>query len=460
MQAHVLQFANLLRESGIRISTAEILDALLGIDRIGLGDKGQFRALLRACLIKRGADFQEFDKLFDLYFSALGAPAGALSPVAASEPFSEALHEILDQANGLFSPWFRRLILEGLPAFAAALLEVGQQIGLPGMRYPMQARHFGQKIRRAFGMDRWEEEIEHLLGRLAEKGLSASDRAALEQEIAGKQQLLAEMIQEHANRQAQVVLKADRKREVQDDLMEKGFGALSAWEIQAMRRVVQDLVRKIRDESSLRERRSRKGRLDIKHTLRRSLRYGGLPLEMALRKRKRSKGRVVVLCDVSQSVWNASRFMLHLLYSLQDQFSKVRSFVFVDELGEVTGCFERYEVNEAIEKALRDAGIPYNRYTDYGSVFKQFSEQYLDAVNRKTTFIVIGDGRNNFFLPGEQHLERIRSRARRTIWLNPESRGFWKVGDSMMHRYSRHCDEVRECRNLKQLMEFINDLTL
>jgi uncharacterized protein with von Willebrand factor type A (vWA) domain len=247
---------------------------------------------------------------------------------------------------------------------------------------------------------------------------------------------------------------------MRDELLQKAFGALTAHEIQAMRRVVQELAKKIRDEAALRERRARKGRLDIKRTLRKSLAYGGLPLEAVLKKRKRSKGRIVVLCDVSQSVWNASRFMLHLLYSLQDQFSKVRSFVFVDQLGEVTACFERYEVNTAVDKALREAGIPYHRYTDYGSVFREFCERHIEAVNRRTTLIVIGDGRNNFFLPGEEYLERIRARVRRVIWLNPESRGFWKVGDSMMHRYAKHCDEVRECRNLEQLTAFVNDLAL
>jgi uncharacterized protein with von Willebrand factor type A (vWA) domain len=242
--------------------------------------------------------------------------------------------------------------------------------------------------------------------------------------------------------------------------MEKGFEMLTDWEIRAMRQVIRELVKKIRDVSSLRQRRKRVGRFDLKQTLRKSLRYGGIPMEVAFRKRKKSKGRIVALCDVSRSVWNASRFMLHLIYSLQDQFNKVRSFVFVDQLGEVTECFEHGDVNQAIETALHDADIPYNRYTDYGSVFKQFCEEQMDAVNRQTTFIVIGDGRNNYFNSGHEFLARIRARARRVIWLNPESRGSWVFGDSNMYCYSPHCDEVRECKNLKQLIEFVNMLTL
>ncbi len=460
MQEHVVQFVQLLRQAGLRVSTAEVVDALLAVERAGLSDKSVFRSALKATLVKRPEDLDDFDSLFDLYFSAFETPVESLAPVADLGRASEILADVLAEADGAFSPWFRKLLLEGLPAFSALLLETGRKVGLAGMRYPLQARHFGQKMRREFGMDLWQEQTEHLLKLLEARSVPASDLAGLEQEIGERIRLLSEMIQDHADRQARALHRADRSRDMRQELLQKGFGALTAHEIQAMRRVVQELAKKIRDEAALRQRRSRRGRLDIKHTLRKSLAYGGLPLEMVLKKRKRSKGRIVVLCDVSQSVWNASRFMLHLLYSLQDQFGKVRSFVFVDQLGEVTACFERYEVNTAVDKALREAGIPYHRYTDYGSVFRQFCERHMEAVNRRTTFIVIGDGRNNFFLPGEEFLERIRARARRVIWLNPESRGFWKVGDSMMHRYAKHCDEVRECRNLEQLMAFVNELAL
>jgi len=460
MQEHIVQFVQLLRQAGLRVSTAEIVDALVAVERAGLSDKGVFRAALKATLVKRLEEFGDFDTLFDLYFSAFDAPVESLAPVAALGKTAEVLSQVLSEADGAFSASFRKLLLESLPAFSSLLLETGRRVGLAGMRYPLQARHFGQKMRREFGMDLWQDQTEHLLKLLKAKGVSASDLAGLEREIGERIRLLSEMIQNHADRQARALHRADRSRDMRDELLQKAFGALTAHEIQAMRRVVQELAKKIRDEAALRERRARKGRLDIKRTLRKSLAYGGLPLEAVLKKRKRSKGRIVVLCDVSQSVWNASRFMLHLLYSLQDQFSKVRSFVFVDRLGEVTACFERYEVNTAVDKALREAGIPYHRYTDYGSVFREFCERHIEAVNRRTTLIVIGDGRNNFFLPGEEYLERIRARVRRVIWLNPESRGFWKVGDSMMHRYAKHCDEVRECRNLEQLTAFVNDLAL
>jgi hypothetical protein len=460
MQRAVLAFANNLRQNGIRISVDEVLSALTGIARIDLASRTQFKTVLKAAWIKRAGDLEAFERLFELFFGGFEAPEAMLFDPLSQGGLRDAIREVIEQAGGLFSPEFRQMILGGIAALAAALPERAARAGLGEIRYPLQGAHFAQKIRRELGMDRWPAEAEHLLSQLAQKGVEEADRAALDAEIAERMELLGEMVREFVGRQAQALVRKADLRDLPRDIMEKGFGALTPWENQAMREAIRELVQKIRDESALRQKRRPRGRFDLKHTLRRSLAYGGVPLEVAFRRRKKSKTRIVTLCDVSSSVWNASRFMLHLLYSLQDQFDRVRSFVFVDQLGEVTGFFERQEVNEAIESALQKADLPYNRYTDYGSVFKQFFEEYMDAVNRKTTFIVIGDGRNNFFEPGEVYLSRIRSRARRTIWLNPESRGFWSYGDSMMHRYAKQCDEVRECRNLRQLIEFINQLTL
>ena len=460
MQRSILEFANILRRNGIRISVDEVMNALTGVELIDLASKEQFKTVLKASWIKSAENIEEFNRLFDLFFGAFSVPEETLSDPLAEGDLKESVEAVLDQANGLFSPSFRQLILEGIAPLAAALAETAERAGLGDIRYPLQTSHFAHRIRRELGMDRWPAETEHLLSLLEQEGVSETERATLEAGISERTDALGQMIREYVGRQAQALIRKNDLQDLPKDIMDKGFGALSPWEIQAMREAIRELVKKIRDESALRQKRKQRGRFDLKHTLRRSLAYGGIPLEVAFRKRKRTKPRIVTLCDVSSSVWNASRFMLHLLYSLQDQFDKVRSFVFVDKLGEVTECFERYEVNEAVDAALNEADIPYNRYTDYGNVFQQFCEEYMDAVNRKTTFIVIGDGRNNFFAPGDLYLSRVRSRARRTIWLNPENRGFWRFGDSMMHRYSKQCDEVRECRNLKQLIEFINELTL
>jgi uncharacterized protein with von Willebrand factor type A (vWA) domain len=165
---------------------------------------------------------------------------------------------------------------------------------------------------------------------------------------------------------------------------------------------------------------------------------------------------VVVLCDISDSVLNASRFMLQFVYSVQDLYSKVRSFVFVSDIGEVTRLFEENELHRAIEMSLRGDVIDVYSHSNFGRAFELFHRDHWAAVTPKTTFLIIGDGRNNYNRASEWVLKEIRQKAKQLIWLNPESRMTWGYGDSEMPRYAPHCDVVEECRNIQQLYQVID----
>ena len=243
-------------------------------------------------------------------------------------------------------------------------------------------------------------------------------------------------------------------------LGEVHFASLTPKEVEEMREVIEQLVRRLKDTVGRRYAARRRGVLDVKRTLRRSARYQGVPMEIVSRHRPPRKAKIVTLCDVSGSVWSAARFMLNILYSLQECFSQVRSFIFVAGLEEVTRIFQTYEINQAIEKVLTEAEINYNAATDFGLTFRQFKRHYLDILNKKTTLIIIGDGRSNYTSPEEGILEQMHERSRRVIWLNPETEQFWYTGDSEMRAFQAHCDEVRPCQNLNQLVEFIRSLVL
>ncbi|MEW6058525.1 MAG: VWA domain-containing protein, partial [Bdellovibrionota bacterium] len=175
-------------------------------------------------------------------------------------------------------------------------------------------------------------------------------------------------------------------------------------------------------------------------------------------KKKKEKPQVVILCDVSDSVRNVSRFMLQFVYSVQDLYARVRSFIFVADLGEVTRLFEDNEIHAAIDLSLRGNIINIYAHSDFGRAFRTFHRDYLSIVNKRTTVIVLGDARNNYNLPHEWVLRDIQQRAKQVFWLNPESRLTWGFGDSEMDRYAPHCDLVEECRNLNQLYRVIDKL--
>jgi hypothetical protein len=235
---------------------------------------------------------------------------------------------------------------------------------------------------------------------------------------------------------------------------------LSAREIEDVRDVLDNLVRKLKDIISRRYAQNRRGVLDVKKTLRRSARYNGVPVEILFRKRPPKKGKIVTLCDISSSVWSAARFMLNVLYSLHECFEKVNSFVFVSGLKEVTDVFDNNEPNHAIEMILKDLEFNYYVPTDYGETFRQFKHDHMDILTKRTTLIIMGDARTNYLHPEDRILGEMRERCRRVIWLNPEPLSSWNTGDSEMYAYKQHCHELRPCRNLNQLIEFIEELML
>jgi uncharacterized protein with von Willebrand factor type A (vWA) domain len=147
--------------------------------------------------------------------------------------------------------------------------------------------------------------------------------------------------------------------------------------------------------------------------------------------------------------------MLQFVYSIQDLYSKVRSFVFVSDIGEVTQLFEEYDIHKAIEMALTGNVIDVYSHSNFGRAFELFYKEYFSAVTSKTTVLIIGDGRNNYNRPAEWVLREIQQKAKQLIWLNPESRMTWGVGDSEMPRYAPYCKVAEECRNIGQLYNLI-----
>ena len=137
----------------------------------------------------------------------------------------------------------------------------------------------------------------------------------------------------------------------------------------------------------------------------------------------------------------------------------MRSFIFVADVGEVTQLFTEHDANDALEHgAARATSSTSTRTPTSGARSSAFHRDYLSAVNKRTTVIVLGDARNNYNLPHEWVLKDVQQRAKQVIWLNPENRMTWGFGDSEMDRYAPYCTVVEECRNLNQLYRVIDRL--
>ncbi|MDJ0985751.1 MAG: VWA domain-containing protein [Desulfobacterales bacterium] len=456
----VLRFVGIARSAGLRISTSEVLDCLTQMQMVDIAEEPQFAAVLRANFAKSHREQHHFDRLYHMYFHELRQDTS----IAGSEPLGQQIQDILQAlapAAGENKDW--QAVLDFLDANPQPYFEQLGQIGSgaddhnqgPGANLGavtqrleiMLALNAVEKALAQFSADHRDEidwEIRRDLNAHFKDRLDSARRLLTQDE-------------------GTTTPSADKNasyRQRLDHLGEIHFASLTQKEVATMREVIEQLVRKLKDSISRRYARQNRGVLDIKKTLRRAAGYQGIPVELFYRNRPLRKSKIVALCDVSGSVWSAARFMLNMLYSLQECFTQVRSFVFVAGLAEVTHVFENFEINQAIEKILKEADIEYNAATDYGLTFRQFKNRHMDMLNKKTTLIIIGDGRSNYGNPEEGILDEMRDRSRRVIWLNPETPYFWYTGDSEMRTYMECCDEVRPCQNLNQLLDFIESLVL
>jgi uncharacterized protein with von Willebrand factor type A (vWA) domain len=467
MEQRIVEFANVLRRNGVRVSLSENMDVFRALERVGIEDRQLFRDALRATLIKRAGDIQPFEELFDFFFLGLGQAIDALDRRMMEElglspqQYQELLDRIqrfLNRAHGDLSELTRALLagdrgeLERL--FREAARQELENDNPDGFRFTPYMK-LGARLQ----LDQVQREIERLkalLPMLGEDGENPEDIQNmvryLEERLRDLNRLLREVIQQEQRKQGH----EPRDAGARSALADKSFAFYTEDDIRRMNDAVIRLAQRLKNRLSVRRKKAARGRFDVKKTLRRNLQYGGVPFEIMLDRRRKSKPQVMILCDISDSVLNASRFMLQFVYSIQDLYAKVRSFVFVSEIGEVTKLFEENEISRAVETALKGDVIDVFSHSNFGRAFEMFHRNYFAAVDSRTTVLIIGDGRNNYNRPNDWVLREIQRKAKQLIWLNPESRMTWGIGDSEMPRYAPHCHVAAECRSISQLYQIID----
>jgi len=457
----VQQFVSCCRAAGLRISTSEVLDGLGQLRLINPVDELQFRALLAANFAKSFRDLQHFNRLYDLFFHEMRRDMG---DIAKAETWNR---QIQDAAQALKEKPHDTPVYDAVVDFLAGnplpLLTEMRRIHTESDDQPSGLRfNFGPLASRFNVLMQITGAGAGVAGLIKDNFFHVSPQTLRElsdhfaERLAAARSIL--MYEPHPG--DQVTRKITTQEQRFRNLGEKSFSTLSRQEVEEMRDVVDRLVRKLKNIVSRRFAARDRGNLDVKKTLRASARYNGVPLDIQYRRKTLRKSRIVTLCDVSGSVWAAARFMLNLVYSLQDCFDKVNSFVFIDRLTDVTPIFEEQDISEAIRIVMEEADVHYEAPTDYGETFRHFRRNYMDLLTKKTTLIIVGDGRSNYLAPEDVILGEMRDRCRRVIWLNPEPENLWGTGDSEMRAYTHHCHEVRACRNINQLMTFIEELVL
>jgi uncharacterized protein len=456
VEARVADFSRILRTNGVRVSPAEVQDAVVAASAVGAEDRSIFRAALRAALVKRARDVPVFDALFDVYFSALGRVVEGLERSLLAELEAQGLLEgddlemiartLAELAQSL-SP-LARAALEGDAALLARILSgAALQVDPGGLASPAAAGFHARRLLAAAGGAAASDDMARIARALRERGLDPS-RLEL---VAEKLGAALRRVEEAARRWADAEARA-RSSRPRSDAVAMGRALLSRDDVARAEAAVKRLAERLRTRLVRRERSRRRGTLNVRRTLRRNLGLGGIPAQLVFRRRHPERPDVVVLCDVSESVRHVTRLMLLFLYTLQALFTRVRTFVFVSDLAEVTESLRaERDPSRAADVAVAARAVSLAANSNYGRALRAFHRDFLGSVTRRTTVIVIGDGRNNYNAPEAWVLDELRRKAKRLLWICTEERYGWGTGDSEMQLYASRCDRVATAATLDEL---------
>lgn len=444
------EFLWVLRRGGLVVATSQAIDAVRAAREVGFASPATLREAVASVVVTRAVDRAGYDEAFDAFFAASAVPRTLWERLAASgftDAEREALRELLDAHAAAPEGAALSALLQGGSELDALLRSSGALRLLDAVQSPLQAGFFAQRLGRAVGLP------EAFAG-LALVRSALIDAVGEERADALTTALRKELDRARVDvrrRVDDVLARREAQGRVSTDLLEKPLGTLDPEESRAVRDALRRFVHNLRGGERVRRKRAKHGRIDAHRTLRRAMRTGGVPFALVRKARRRDKPRLVIVCDVSDSVREVSRFALELTYAAQELFAGTRSFVFVSELGETTELFARAPAETALALAYQGAVIPVTHNSNYGRMLRSFERDVLEDVDRRTTVLIVGDGRTNFQAPGDEVLEAIRQRARALVWLCPEPRASWSTGDSMMARYAPKCTKTLEVRTARDL---------
>ena len=459
MDERLEDFAGLLRQNGLRISPAEVADAARAVLLTGMEDRASFRGALRATLVKRGQDAAVFDRIFELYFTGmkdlLEGLSGSLLDALDREKLDDLTREELDRLVSQMSPLAQALAMGRTDQLARILRQATLSVDFRGLQSPLQRGFYARRLLQSAGAAQADKDLEQLIQLLQARGVDAQ-----ELELASKRTSQAlQALEEAARRVADHEQKArDPESRGDTSLLRRNLASLTPDEVARMRAVVRRLAERLKTRLSRRRKARRRGQLSVRRTLRKNLSTGGDPYKLVFRARRPERPEILVLCDVSDSVRNVSRVMLQFVYTLQELYARVRSFVFVSDIGEVTHLFRKTDVSTAVDLATAGRVINIAANSNYGHALKLFHSTWLGSVTRRTTVIVIGDGRSNYNPPNAWVLGDLKRKCRRLVWLCPEERHSWGFGDSEMPLFARYCHRVESVRSLDDLARVASEL--
>ncbi|SPF45678.1 VWA domain containing CoxE-like family protein [Candidatus Desulfosporosinus infrequens] len=436
LDRHLVEFAQLLRTVGLKVSPSEISDATEGLTLIGMADRDQVEAVLQATLVKDVKHIFAFKEAFRAYFASLEQKEAWQKDAEQkttqwNEKIESTHQELLFQGNELNITEEQRAVYASLPEKEKQRLRdflekssIGSKIGAPvdHLHQPMVERVLRGSLE--YWRKKLNEEDEPILAPGSSDGVLADvERALCEREVE--------------------VLSRDLKK-------------ISPEEWPEVIRLIRRLSQRLASQVTRRYRAARsRGGLDMRSTLRKNIRYGGVLVERRYRSRRRGRPRIVLLCDISGSMLKYTEFIWQFVYGLSNVVSGIKTFAFGESLIPLTGKLKKGQTFEAmVKEALLVTGKEWGGGTNLAIVLDTLQKMFPDSLSKQTLLLIVSDAQT---LEGERAaalLSGINRRVRQILWLNtlPERR--W-LETSYVKAFLPSC-QMYECYTLGHLAQILS----
>ena len=469
-------FIRALRAADLRISTSETIDAGNVLHLIGYDDRLLLRHALSQALAKTDDEKQAFGDTFDRFFAFRqldkppnsqedarddsdedgpqpppdGQPGDSPQQGQAGGEGQGGGSGQAQSGDGAATPDLVELLESGDQArLQLALAEAARAEQLNQIRSFMQRGLFSYRIMQRMGLAGLDRVI------FEERQAPEPERQQRGARLETAREALRNQVRDYVEKQMRLFTANQGRRLREDVLSQIRLTNLDQSDLRIVRELVRKMAKKLVALHARRRKVDRRGILDVRKTIRANIEYDGLMFHTKWKQQRIDRPKVMVVCDVSNSVAPVARFLLMFLYSVQEVLPKVRSFAFSNTLGEITELFERHDMDEALSEAIKQHG---GGGTDYGQAFADLAEIALDDIDHRTTVLIMGDARSNYVDPRADVLKLIHQRARRVLFLNPERKSSWDSGDSVMRRLTPYCDRAMSCASIRDLRRIVSDL--
>jgi len=427
IENHLVRFVQVLRHLGVRVSSAETVEAMRALDYVELLDKRQVKYALRAILAKDREARKIFDQAFESYFVPLDKKQERLE---IRQQQLEEYHSGLDQAEEELVFAFtdnEDLVSDEGQEMALKLNLTEEQKATYMKMSPRERKKLkdylsyyteGNEMNAPYNLleSVVRGQLEYWRRKLAQMEQDKKEKAnpVIDAEFTGDEEF--DELLEH------VITNLDSE----DTILHEDMQNIAEKDLPKVTLLIRKLSRRLATRISRRYRQSqKKQQVDIRRSVRHNIRYGGTMLDLKYKTKRIEKPNILLICDVSGSMARYASFVIQFIYGLSSVVDHIESFIFAEDIERVTPYFTRTGDFATTMAKIMNESKQWGKGTNLNASLKSFNQKYRNLLNPGTIVMIVSDAKTMAAPKAVESMARIKDRVKDVIWLNTLPKREW-----------------------------------